>query len=85
MKKISTCYEATLKANPQIEGKIIYEWVINDIGEVGSVEIVESTVNSIELETCNMEILKAMKYKPLGDGCWAKARYPFVYDIVKNQ
>lgn len=76
---IQYCYEKSLTKNPQLQGKIVVRFIIDGSGKVSRVEIVETTIADLELESCVMERVKQMIFpKPTGGGS-ITVNYPFVF------
>jgi len=75
---IQACYEAQLKRNPQLKGKIVVRFTIGSTGRVTDVEIDENQMGNDEVASCIKAKIRAWTtpFKPDGD---ATVSYPFVF------
>lgn len=75
---IQACYEAQLKRNPSLRGKIVVRFTIGSNGRVGDVEIDENQMGNDEVASCIRAKIRAWTtpFKPDGD---ATVSYPFVF------
>jgi hypothetical protein len=81
LSEITFCYESALISNPNIMGRISFEWKILMSGEVGEVRILASSVNSHEVHDCIISAIKSWQFpKPVGTE--VVVSYPFVFDLV---
>jgi outer membrane biosynthesis protein TonB len=81
LEEITVCYETALMSNPNILGRMVFEWKIMMNGRVGSVRIVASSVNSHEIHNCIKTAIKSWQFpKPVGSE--VVVSYPFVFDLV---
>ena len=79
--EITNCYETALMTNPNILGRIVFEWKILMNGRVGEIRIVASSVNSNEIHDCIKSAIKSWQFpKPVG--AEVVVSYPFVFDLV---
>ena len=79
--EITNCYETALMTNPNILGRIVFEWKILMDGRVGEIRIVASSVNSNEIHDCIKSAIKSWQFpKPVG--AEVVVSYPFVFDLV---
>ncbi len=81
LSEITYCYESALISNPNIMGRISFEWKILMSGEVGEVRILASSVNSHDVHDCIISAIKTWQFpKPVGTE--VVVSYPFVFDLV---
>ena len=81
LEEITFCYETALMSNPNILGRMVFEWKIMMNGRVGEIRIVASSVNSHEIHTCIKTAIKTWQFpKPVG--AEVVVSYPFVFDLV---
>lgn len=81
MKEITSCYSASLKKNPEIEGKIVVDWEINDAGEVIKISVNgdKTTLNDSTLHSCITDKFKTWKFPPAPKGQIFAISYPFIF------
>jgi outer membrane biosynthesis protein TonB len=81
LEEITFCYETALMSNPNILGRMVFEWKIKMNGRVGEIRIVASSVNSYEIHNCIKAAIKSWQFpKPVGSE--VVVSYPFVFDLV---
>ena len=71
------CYEAALRRNTRIAGKIVLSWKIVQDGGVEDVATGSSTLRDEEIERCLMTRVRALRF-PRPDGGTVKVEYPMV-------
>lgn len=81
MNEITYCYETALAKNPNLGGKIVFEWKILSSGKVGKVGIDSSTVKSNSLHRCIKTQIKSWQF-PQPQGSDVEVSYPFVFNMV---
>ncbi|MBI5544132.1 MAG: AgmX/PglI C-terminal domain-containing protein [Deltaproteobacteria bacterium] len=59
------CYQAALKANQRVRGRIVVELSVRVSGEVHEAKVVESTVRDDRVMACIARRLKSMRLPPL--------------------
>jgi TonB family protein len=77
--EITSCYEKALVTG-RIEGRIVYEWLIDSSGNVENISILSSTVPQTDLVACIKSSIKTWRFPKPKDGK-AIVSYPFVFDI----
>jgi hypothetical protein len=81
LQEITYCYENALISNPNILGRMVFEWKILMNGRVGEIRIVASSVNSHEIHDCIKSAIRSWQFpKPMG--AEVVVSYPFVFDLV---
>lgn len=79
MSQIKFCYEKELNKNPNLEGKLVANWVIGGNGRVTSASMVQDTMKNKNVTKCVTRIIKRMTFpKPKGGGV-VTVTYPFVF------
>jgi outer membrane biosynthesis protein TonB len=75
---IVACYEAELKRNPTLKGKVVVRFNITPSGRTGDVEIEENTLNNDVVASCIKTKIRGwiFPFKPDADVAVA---YPFVF------
>jgi TonB family protein len=77
---IKISYERQLKLNPALTGKVVVRFLIQEDGSVANVEIIESTMNSPELEKDIVRKIERWKFETLASGSGSiTVTYPFVF------
>ena len=79
--EITYCYETALIANPNISGRIVFEWKILMDGRVGAIRILSSNVNSHDIHDCIQSAIKTWRF-PKPKGAEVVVSYPFIFDLV---
>jgi hypothetical protein len=74
---IKRCYEARLKRNPELAGKVVVRFVIHPGGKVLEAEVTENTTGDPELAACIASKVKAIRF-PAAEGGDTSVVYPFI-------
>ncbi len=83
--EIKDCYEAWLKANPGLQGRIVVDFDLvtdpedADSGLVTNVGLPESTVDHLMLEGCVGSVLEGLNFEAPDEGLVEVRGYPFVF------
>ena len=77
------CYDRGLKTNPQLRGKVILEWDVNDQGNIQNAKIKSSKLGDAIVESCMVEKLKSLKFTPAPTGEIVHVLYPLTFDAKK--
>jgi TonB family protein len=78
--RIRHCYEAALRTNPDISGRVTVKFVISPQGNVQSAEGSGNTTGDDGLEACVVNVVKRMSF-PQADGV-TSCMYPFMLQMV---
>ena len=62
------CYEAALKANSKLQGKLVVEFTIGEDGKVVAASVVKDGLGSAEVATCVVGLLKRLRFPAPTDG-----------------
>lgn len=81
--QIRTCYERALLTNPRLEGRLVYSWRITAEGEVLSAETSKATIESPQLKSCVLEVIRRMNFPKSPNGKSTRVIYPFVFQGKK--
>jgi hypothetical protein len=79
------CYESALADDPELAGKIVAEFTIIGVEEVGgvveeaSIREDESTLDNELVRECMRESLLAVSFEPPADGGFVQVTYPFEF------
>jgi len=74
---IKTCYERELKSNPELAGKVVVQFTIEESGRVGASKVVSDTTGEPRVGQCIAATIGRFKF-PSPEGGAVTASYPFV-------
>jgi hypothetical protein len=77
---VKACYEAGLKRNPSMGGKVTVRWNISSVGKVTSVDVENDTLKDDEVVQCIKGKVQSWRFPPGGGG---EVVYPFVFQASK--
>ncbi len=77
--QIKSCYERGLNTNPQLEGKVVVRFLIEDHGVVRRASVPSSTLKDTKVEACIVERIMAQRFPDPPVGTTAEVDYPFVF------
>jgi hypothetical protein len=77
---VKACYEAGLKRNPAIGGKLSVRFAISNVGKVTSVDIEGDTMHDDDVAGCVKSRIQSWRFPPGGGG---EVVYPFVFQASK--
>ncbi|MDZ7261309.1 MAG: TonB family protein [candidate division KSB1 bacterium] len=80
-KAIQDCYRQALKLRPGLRGKITVRFTVDYEGRVKSAEIIESTLNDPEIETCILQRIRRWNDFGYCDPSFGDATYRQVYSF----
>lgn len=79
-KNLTKDYEDSGKSAKMLEGKIVAEFSVDDIGRVSNSELIESTIISPEVfEMCIKPVLESSVYPKSPKGKKAQVKYTFTF------
>lgn len=86
---IGECYDAWLRAHPELAGKLVVHFTINDplpeddegLARVTVADIDDSTVDHALLEGCVMNVVAGLRFDPPESGK-LRVSYPFLFDAT---
>ncbi|MFN3201892.1 MAG: TonB family protein [Bradymonadia bacterium] len=73
------CYERQLQAQRDLSGKIKVKFAIGANGKVIGAKVLESTMNSPEVERCLVKRIRRWQFPAPGGGATVFVKYPFVF------
>ncbi len=82
--KIRACYERALLAQPKLAGRVVTRFQISATGPVVSASMGSSDANSPTLESCLLEVVRAMQFPAAATGKPTFVIYPFVFQARAN-
>ncbi len=79
LEPFSKCYSEEIKTSPDLGGKVVFNWDIDDKGEVKNPKIESSELHNTSIERCLILALKMMKFPAAPKGTIANIKYPMVF------
>jgi hypothetical protein len=79
---IKACYEAGLKRNPSIGGKVVLRFEVSSIGKVTSAEVDQDTLHDDEVVGCMKARVSSWRF-PAPSGGSVQFSYPFIFQASK--
>lgn len=79
LKSITRCYEAELRKNPSLAGKVTVTFTIQERGNVTDARASENTTGSPGVADCVTRTISRFRFNPGPDGGSVTFRYPFVF------
>ena len=79
---IRACYEAGLKRNPNIGGKLQLRFEVSTVGKVTSAEIENDTMHDSEVADCIKNRVRTWRF-PAPSGGSVQFSYPFIFQASK--
>ncbi len=76
-REIRNCYERQLQRNPDLQGRIVMQWVISGTGAVVSARVEETTMNNSEVEQCMAQRIRRWSFPEPDGGGIVRVNYPF--------
>jgi len=77
--ELLSCYERTLLENPTLSGICTVRIVVDRSGTVGSASIHGSSLNSLSMHRCVLELVRSWRFPAPTDGKAAAVEYPLVF------
>jgi TonB family protein len=75
---IQDCYEAELKKNPKLKGKIVMRFTITPDGTTDGVVVEENSLSGDEVASCASEVIQRWTF-PIRPREPVPVAYPFVF------
>jgi outer membrane biosynthesis protein TonB len=82
MGEVRYCHEASMLANPKIEGKLMLQFGINPQGIVSTVSVQSTTLPERKLTDCVMTRLKTWRFPRPKGGIHVTVSYPFLFKTL---
>lgn len=73
------CYDNEYAKNPELEGKIVVEWFIDNAGKPSDAKVISTTLNNKNVEDCVVQIIMKTQFPPAPTGAVVQTRYPFLF------
>jgi len=77
--QIRTCYETQLNAKPNLAGKLVSAWTIDQGGAVTEAHTQESTLRDHTVEQCVASKIKTWRFPIPKGGGEVFVTYPFIF------
>ena len=77
--KVLWCYQKGLEKNPELVGRVVFNFIISESGDVSSVKVHRTTLGSAEVENCVAEQIKKIKFPAPKGGGIVIVNYPFTF------
>ncbi len=74
---IKHCYEAELRLNPKLNGKVTVEWTIGSTGAVTNASVVSSSLSNSNVEKCILKTVRRWRFPRPEDE--TVIEYPFIF------
>ena len=74
--ELRSCYERAALENPSLEGTCTLRIVVTGDGSVGTTSLQGSTLRSVSLGRCLLQLVRAWRFPPPADGKTAAVDYP---------
>ena len=78
LRSFTACYEAALKRNRDLAGKMEIHFDIDPAGEVVAAGIGDDAIHDAELAACTTAIMKSWRF-PASSGGVKRFSYPFIF------
>ncbi len=75
---IKACYEEGLAIDPELAGRVDIKIVIGSTGAVTQGEVNESTLDSLDVEDCILDVMTGLQFPEPEGGGIVIVTYPFV-------
>ena len=79
MKEIRYCYETAMIRSPDVEGKLVVQFTIGNLGSVRSTGVRSSSVPDRRLDDCVLDRLARWKFPQPKGGIEVAVTYPFIF------
>ena len=82
IRSLKRCYEKALRGNPELGGKVTFQWTISPKGRVirGSAKVATSTLDSTKATSCMLRVISRIRFAKPTQGGQCKVSYPFVFN-----
>ena len=78
---IKWCYERELNITPDLEGKIVVDFIIGPEGLVTSSRVKTSSMHNLKVEKCIARRIRTIRFPSPGAGI-VQVFYPFMFRVV---
>jgi len=75
---IKFCYDPELQKNPNLKGKVVYNFTIGATGRITKISVAQDGLGNKKVVNCTRNIIKKINFRrPIGGEC--VIRYPYVF------
>lgn len=78
-REVQACYEAELQRNPDLSGRVVFNFVITPDGSVASATVKESSLNNSDVESCIANRMRRWRFPEPRGGGLVRVDYPFQF------
>jgi TonB family protein len=82
--EIRSCYERAVQENPGLAGTCTVRIVITGDGTVGTTSFQKSSIHSVTLGRCLLQLVRTWRFPPPSDGKTAAVDYPLGFRRVAS-
>lgn len=76
---IRSCYERSLQRKPDLYGKLVLEWDIEEKGKVGRAVVKSNSLGDDEVAQCILNRIRSLRFPDPPADTTARVSYPFVF------
>ena len=77
--QVRTCYERALLSKSRPQGRVVFAWTIGPTGPVLEAQISSATVDSGQLKSCVLGVIRTMAFPKAPNGKPTRVIFPFVF------
>lgn len=81
MTAIRACYERELNTHPDLAGKVVIEFTVQESGSVTGAHAIENLTGSTRLASCLSRVARGIRLSPGPQGGSVTIQYPFVFAL----
>ena len=80
--EVRHCYEQGLQQRPDLDGRVLTQFMIAPTGEVVAATVQSSTLGHVETEMCIARAVRRWTFPPVDAGGMTNVTYPFVLESL---
>jgi len=82
--EIRYCYESSMLRKPELEGKLVIDFVISNAGRVRTANVKETSVQDERLNECILKRLARWEFPKPKSGVEVAVSYPFIFKRLRR-
>ncbi len=82
--EIRYCYESSILRNPDVEGKLVVDFVIASTGSIKTASVKESSLRDPRLDECILKRLTRWAFPSPKSGVEVAVTYPFIFKSLRR-
>ncbi|MEO5666636.1 MAG: AgmX/PglI C-terminal domain-containing protein, partial [Bdellovibrionota bacterium] len=82
--EIRYCYESSMLRKPELEGKLVIDFVISNAGRVRTANVKETSVEDERLNECILKRLARWEFPKPKSGVEVAVSYPFIFKRLRR-